>query len=93
MRQLPSYLRSRSTKRGQEPEYRACGRKSCPPSNAHKVHSVLNRYKVVNTISKAFPPRELRNAPFMYILSNYSRFAQISSGFKHGDTLSAWPRD
>jgi hypothetical protein len=71
MRQLPSYLRSRSTKRGQEPEYRAGGRKSCPPSDAHKVHSVLNRYKVVNTISKAFPLGELRNAPFMYILRQY----------------------
>jgi hypothetical protein len=59
---------SRSTKRGQEPEYRAGGRKSCPPSDAHKVHSVLNRYKVVNTISKAFPLGELRNAPFMYIV-------------------------
>jgi hypothetical protein len=30
---------------------------------------------------------------FIILESNNSRFAQISSDFKHGDKLSAWPRD
>jgi hypothetical protein len=53
-------------------EHGGGGRKSCPPSGAHKVHSVLSRYKVVNTISKELPRGELRNAPFMYILKHGS---------------------
>jgi hypothetical protein len=57
-------------------EYRAGGRKSFPSSGAHKVHSVPNRYKVVNTFSKELPLGGTAQRPFHVHLKAMGRWRE-----------------